>query len=273
MDLVNRLKLFLESQKIAISQFADTCRIPRPTMSQILNGRNKKISDELITKIHEAYPSLSVLWLMFGEGDMLNSSNIEISEPENGVNSENPSPQNVVNYGVGALNKPQIPDAEISSEKITSSNSGEPGRNSLPKAGDSTNERTMFNGQATKSPSSEFEGSLSSFGAFGDSFALRESTEKDVTFADASSTFSKSSETIDFHNDVNSLSGEFGNDGQEQSEFSSQADGAKRQNAGMPKSFSIDDCANIPLNTVPGKKISTIVVLYSDNSFDIFNPA
>lgn len=83
MDLVNRLKYYLEENKIAISQFADKCRIPRPTLSQILNGRNKKISDELISKIHEAYPDLSVLWLMFGEGDMVTNANTRISEPEN----------------------------------------------------------------------------------------------------------------------------------------------------------------------------------------------
>ena len=44
----------MDNQQIAISQFADNCQIPRPTMSQILNGRNKKISDELISKIHAA---------------------------------------------------------------------------------------------------------------------------------------------------------------------------------------------------------------------------
>lgn len=82
MDIVNRLKLFMESQRIANSQFADTCRIPRPTLSQLLNGRNKKISDEFIGKIHEAYPHLSVLWLMFGEGEMIINENIGISEPQ-----------------------------------------------------------------------------------------------------------------------------------------------------------------------------------------------
>lgn len=69
--------------QIPVTQFADTCKIPRPTLSQLLNGRNKKVSDELITKIHEAYPQLSVMWLMFGEGDMLTVENIEISEPKN----------------------------------------------------------------------------------------------------------------------------------------------------------------------------------------------
>ncbi len=86
MDIVTRLKSFMTALNIANSQFADTCHIPRPTISQILNGRNKKISDELIGKIHDAYPQLSVMWLMFGEGDMLINSNIQISEPKIGDN-------------------------------------------------------------------------------------------------------------------------------------------------------------------------------------------
>lgn len=79
MDFVNRLKRFMNSQSIGSTQFADACRIPRPTMSQILSGRNKKISDEVISKIHGAYPSLSVLWLLFGEGNMLVAENNQIS--------------------------------------------------------------------------------------------------------------------------------------------------------------------------------------------------
>jgi predicted XRE-type DNA-binding protein len=45
MDIISRLKLFLEQNGISNSQFADTCGIPRPTLSQLLNGRNKKVSD------------------------------------------------------------------------------------------------------------------------------------------------------------------------------------------------------------------------------------
>ncbi len=71
MDIVSRLKRFLEDTGISNSQFADTCEIPRPTLSQLLNGRNKKVSDEVIGKIHRAYPSLNVMWLMFGDGEML----------------------------------------------------------------------------------------------------------------------------------------------------------------------------------------------------------
>lgn len=65
-----RLKHFLSESNMSPSVFADTCGIPRPTLSQLLNGRNKKISDVLIGLIHKAFPSLSVMWLLFGEGSM-----------------------------------------------------------------------------------------------------------------------------------------------------------------------------------------------------------
>lgn len=83
MDLIDRLKYFMETENIASSQFADTCKIPRPTVSQILNRRNKTISDELIGKIHSAFPQISISWLLFGEGNMEVPPNIEISEPKN----------------------------------------------------------------------------------------------------------------------------------------------------------------------------------------------
>lgn len=88
MDIVTRIKKFLNLMGIPNSQFADTCEIPRPTVSQLLNGRNKKVSDEIISKIHAAYPSLSVMWLLFGEEPMIiedtakstSATNIERSE-------------------------------------------------------------------------------------------------------------------------------------------------------------------------------------------------
>lgn len=83
MDIVSRIKTFMASGNISSTQFADACSIPRPTLSQILSGRNKKISDEVIAKIHEAYPRLSVLWLLFGEGEMITPTNIQFSVPQN----------------------------------------------------------------------------------------------------------------------------------------------------------------------------------------------
>ncbi len=86
MDIVARIKYFLEENNIANSQFADKCDIPRPTVSQLLNGRNKKISNEVISKIHAAYPNLSIMWLMFGEKPMIlqseTSDDMQISETQ-----------------------------------------------------------------------------------------------------------------------------------------------------------------------------------------------
>lgn len=83
MDLVSRLKQYLDANQISVTQFADECSIPRPTGSQLLAGRNKKVSDEIIGKIHAAYPNLSIVWLMFGEGNMETAANIETSEAQN----------------------------------------------------------------------------------------------------------------------------------------------------------------------------------------------
>lgn len=71
MDIVSRLKTFIDYLGVPVTQFADNCGIPRPTLSQLLNGRNKTVRDELISKIHAAYPQLSVMWLMFGEGEAI----------------------------------------------------------------------------------------------------------------------------------------------------------------------------------------------------------
>lgn len=84
MDIVNRLISFMEAHGIGSTQFADNCGIPRPSLSQLLSGRNKKISDAVIAKIHAAYPSLSILWLLFGEGQMESKANIALSEAQNG---------------------------------------------------------------------------------------------------------------------------------------------------------------------------------------------
>lgn len=105
MDIVSRLKRFIEYTGLQVSQFADTALIPRPTLSQILNGRNKKISNELITKLHDAFPSLNVLWLMFGDGSMVDDENIEISEPEKHAIDGVPATQISDSSGINTQNR------------------------------------------------------------------------------------------------------------------------------------------------------------------------
>lgn len=88
MDIAERLIAFKNHTGLTNSQFADRAGIPRPTLSQFLNGRNKRLSDDLAAKLHVAYPQLNVMWLLFGEGDMVSGSNIEISEGKIGSQTD-----------------------------------------------------------------------------------------------------------------------------------------------------------------------------------------
>lgn len=72
-NIAIRLKLLISDLGINSSVFADNCGISRATLSQLLTGRNKKISDVLLSQIHKAYPALSILWLLFNEGQMWNN--------------------------------------------------------------------------------------------------------------------------------------------------------------------------------------------------------
>ena len=89
MDIVSRIKTFLSLNGIAYSIFADKCDIPRPTLSQLLNGRNKKVSNEVLDKIHVAYPELSMMWLMFGEGEMMSEIGKNITNLQSSIFDEN----------------------------------------------------------------------------------------------------------------------------------------------------------------------------------------
>lgn len=82
-----RLKSLIEALGLSDSQFADKCSISRSTLSLILSGKNKKISDVMLSQIHEAFPEVSILWLLFGEGDKFKNDKEEI-ENQN-LNGEN----------------------------------------------------------------------------------------------------------------------------------------------------------------------------------------
>ncbi len=81
--VITRLKTFMTYTGLTNSQFADTATIPRPTLSQLLHGRNKSISDQLLKKLHDTFPILDISWLLFGSGNMLTDPNFETSEVQN----------------------------------------------------------------------------------------------------------------------------------------------------------------------------------------------
>lgn len=92
-----RLKGFIDEMGLTNSQFADQCGIPRPSLSQLLTGRNKKISDVIVGQIHAAFPRLSVLWLLFGEGDMLTPVAPDATSDEESPNLFSEQPKNAGN--------------------------------------------------------------------------------------------------------------------------------------------------------------------------------
>lgn len=114
--IINRLKEFMQQTGMSNSQFADYTGIPRPTLSQLLHGRNKSVNDQLMRKLHETFPALNVVWLLFGKGDMLNDSNIEISEPEKYDFSTKNAEQSSVNQPQDTFVNPFV-NIEQSTEK------------------------------------------------------------------------------------------------------------------------------------------------------------
>lgn len=85
--VAGRIKQFIDYLGITITQFADNTGIQRSSMSQILGGRNQKISIATIGKIHATYPELSIYWLLYGHGDMLTFSPDDDGESERGNDS------------------------------------------------------------------------------------------------------------------------------------------------------------------------------------------
>ena len=79
----NRIKEIIASEHLSDGEFADLVGIKRSTLSHCLSGRND-VSKDIITKIHNAYPYISINWLMFGEG-------------ESGISSKNTSSTNLFN--------------------------------------------------------------------------------------------------------------------------------------------------------------------------------
>ena len=68
-----RLKQFLAAENISQSQFADTIKVVRASVSHILAGRNKP-GYEFLSGLMSHYPNLNIEWLMFGKGKMYRNS-------------------------------------------------------------------------------------------------------------------------------------------------------------------------------------------------------
>lgn len=86
--IIQRLRQYIATTGLSSTQFADRASIPRPTFSQMLNGRNKSINNQVLSKLNDNFPELNILWLLFGQGDMRVNANFKSSEPQNALFSD-----------------------------------------------------------------------------------------------------------------------------------------------------------------------------------------
>ncbi len=90
--MVTRIRQLLEQKQLSPTQFADAIGVGRPVMSHILSERNKP-SLEVVQRIIEAFPDVSMPWLLKGVGEMLES---------------NPKPRAATNVSASPT-KPEVP--------------------------------------------------------------------------------------------------------------------------------------------------------------------
>ena len=83
-----RLKQFIAAENITQSQFADTIKVVRASVSHVIAGRNKP-SYDFIKAIMLAYPNLNIDWLMMGKGKMYRNAPEQTAQaaPESAIPS------------------------------------------------------------------------------------------------------------------------------------------------------------------------------------------
>ncbi len=84
--------MVLKAKNISPAQLADDLGVQRSGISHILNGRNKPSLD-FIQKLIRLYPDISMQWLLFGEGPMMNPYPEREAEPVKKENEVNQKPK------------------------------------------------------------------------------------------------------------------------------------------------------------------------------------
>lgn len=242
---------------MANSQFADKADVPRPSLSQILNGRNKKISNEFISKLHDAFPSLNVLWLLFGDGEMVNDKNIQFSDSSEPLkidfsDEHSPEPQNLTNDDC-----PQNDFSDFRSEKLPH---------------DENCQKTRF---STLSSENQVNDSLFDMNEIEE---IDNSTHKQT---DLRNSFRPQAAKYT-QPDIRPSSDSLMQNPAAQHRQRLQPQHIDTQNAepyhektqyGRHHAGTIEAADRIPLNVDTSKRVAYIMVFYTDNSFEIFRPS
>lgn len=65
----DRILQIIQKESLTNAEFAEKIGISTSSLSHILTERNKP-SLEVVMRIHKAYPSINLNWLLYGEGEM-----------------------------------------------------------------------------------------------------------------------------------------------------------------------------------------------------------
>jgi transcriptional regulator with XRE-family HTH domain len=95
-----RIKQIMEHEGLKPSEFAEAIGIKRAAISHYMSGRNEPSLD-VVKRIHETFPFISIEWLLYGKGEMLSIGNTikhhgkqldMFADQENGTDTRKRSP-------------------------------------------------------------------------------------------------------------------------------------------------------------------------------------
>lgn len=93
MEVINeRIRIIYKSYNITLKSFSEALDISEGTLKSMFN-RGTNPSFEIIKKITNAYPDISLDWLITGKGEMLKR------DTEGGINLSNVGSGNIANAG------------------------------------------------------------------------------------------------------------------------------------------------------------------------------
>ncbi len=72
-EIKDRIKIIMDRSNLTSSAFAESIGIQQSTLSHILSGRNNPSLD-VVMKVYQAYNDISIHWLLYGEGNMIETT-------------------------------------------------------------------------------------------------------------------------------------------------------------------------------------------------------
>lgn len=70
-----RILQLIQEERLTNAEFAEKIGISTSALSHILTERNKP-SLEVVMRIHKAYPNINLNWLLYGESEMEDTTNV-----------------------------------------------------------------------------------------------------------------------------------------------------------------------------------------------------